>query len=164
MAFSTGSRRTELAYYFGSGKAIALLCVSVFIGVVAFAVCGAHAADVRTNIVLILADDLGNGDVGCYGATKVKTPNIDTLAGATLQPLDRFFPRVQRDSAAPGCGRPNEENARCNCGGSRPGRGAKPRGEGPAMKKYPWLAWLACLLPLTTPCVWRQFLFRSVDN
>jgi arylsulfatase A len=32
------------------------------------------------NIVLINADDLGYGDVGCYGATKVRTPNIDQLA------------------------------------------------------------------------------------
>ena len=32
------------------------------------------------NIVLIFADDLGYGDLGCYGATKVKTPNIDRLA------------------------------------------------------------------------------------
>lgn len=32
------------------------------------------------NIVLMLADDLGYGDTGCYGATKLKTPNIDTLA------------------------------------------------------------------------------------
>ena len=34
----------------------------------------------RPNVVLIYADDLGYGDVGCYGATKVKTPNIDRLA------------------------------------------------------------------------------------
>jgi arylsulfatase A-like enzyme len=32
------------------------------------------------NIVLIYADDLGYGDVGCYGATRVQTPNIDRLA------------------------------------------------------------------------------------
>ena len=39
----------------------------------------AFAAE-KPNIVLIFADDLGYGDVGCYGATKVKTPNIDKLA------------------------------------------------------------------------------------
>jgi arylsulfatase A-like enzyme len=32
------------------------------------------------NIILINADDLGYGDLGCYGATKVQTPNIDKLA------------------------------------------------------------------------------------
>ena len=32
------------------------------------------------NVVLIFADDLGYGDVGCYGATKLQTPNIDRIA------------------------------------------------------------------------------------
>ncbi|SMP54156.1 Arylsulfatase A [Neorhodopirellula lusitana] len=32
------------------------------------------------NVVFILADDLGYGDLGCYGATKLKTPKIDKLA------------------------------------------------------------------------------------
>jgi len=32
------------------------------------------------NIIVIFADDVGWGDAGCYGATKVKTPNIDRLA------------------------------------------------------------------------------------
>ncbi len=39
----------------------------------------------QPNIIVILADDLGYGDVGCYGATAVKTPNIDRLAREGLR-------------------------------------------------------------------------------
>lgn len=34
----------------------------------------------RPNIVFIIADDLGYGDLGCYGQTKIRTPNLDRLA------------------------------------------------------------------------------------
>ncbi len=39
----------------------------------------------RPNIVLIYADDLGYGDVGCYGAERVQTPHIDQLAREGLR-------------------------------------------------------------------------------
>jgi arylsulfatase A len=39
-----------------------------------------NGASARPNIVLILADDLGYGDLSCYGATKVETPRMDSLA------------------------------------------------------------------------------------
>lgn len=38
----------------------------------------------RPNIVVILADDLGIGDLGCYGGTDVLTPHIDALAAAGM--------------------------------------------------------------------------------
>src|SRR6188474_3070602 len=40
----------------------------------------AAAADRRPNTVFLFADDLGYGDVGCFGQTKIKTPNIDQVA------------------------------------------------------------------------------------
>jgi arylsulfatase A-like enzyme len=42
----------------------------------------------RPNIVLIYADDIGYGDVSCYGATKVSTPHVDRLARAGLRFTD----------------------------------------------------------------------------
>lgn len=35
---------------------------------------------IKPNIIYILADDLGYGDLGCYGQTRFETPNIDRLA------------------------------------------------------------------------------------
>ncbi|MHC4406513.1 MAG: arylsulfatase [Planctomycetota bacterium] len=44
----------------------------------------ANAADQRPNIVLILADDLGISDLGCYGS-EILTPNVDELARTGLR-------------------------------------------------------------------------------
>ena len=45
----------------------------------------AVAALDRPNIVLVYADDLGYGDVSCYGATKIRTPNVDRFASQGLR-------------------------------------------------------------------------------
>src|SRR5690348_16619307 len=38
------------------------------------------AAPDRPNVIVILADDMGAGDLSCYGHPRFKTPNIDRLA------------------------------------------------------------------------------------
>ena len=47
------------------------------------------------NVVLIFADDLGYGDLGCYGARGFRTPNIDRMA-ARGRPLHRLLRRPGR--------------------------------------------------------------------
>lgn len=42
----------------------------------------------RPNILVVLADDLGWGDLGCYGATRIPTPNIDALAADGIRFTD----------------------------------------------------------------------------
>ncbi len=48
----------------------------------------APAAAERPNFVLIFADDLGYGDLGCYGAEHVQTPHLDRLAAEGLRLTD----------------------------------------------------------------------------
>ncbi len=54
------------------------------------------AAEGHPNIVYILADDLGYGDLGCYGQQLIKTPNIDRLASEGMKFTDHY-------SGAPVC-------------------------------------------------------------
>lgn len=42
----------------------------------------------RPNIIIMYADDLGFGDLGCYGATEIATPNVDRLAAEGVQFLE----------------------------------------------------------------------------
>lgn len=54
----------------------------IMIGFCCCEVCYAQGSTVtkKPNIIFILADDLGYGDIGCYGQQKIGTPNIDALA------------------------------------------------------------------------------------
>ncbi len=42
----------------------------------------------RPNFVVIMADDLGYGDLGCYGGTRYETPHLDAMAKAGLRLTD----------------------------------------------------------------------------
>lgn len=56
-----------------------ILCTLLLVSVCVAA--GLPDAQAETpNVIVIMADDLGYGDVSCYGATEFKTPNIDQLA------------------------------------------------------------------------------------
>src|SRR5215212_6579325 len=46
------------------------------------------SAEAKPNIVLLYADDLGYGDLSCYGATRIQTPNIDRLSREGLRFTD----------------------------------------------------------------------------
>lgn len=64
-------------------RKICLLCIALLVG-------NTLVAQHRPNIVFIYADDLGYGDLSCYGATKVNTPHIDALAKDGLKFLNAF--------------------------------------------------------------------------
>ncbi|HEX5443973.1 MAG TPA: arylsulfatase [Pirellulales bacterium] len=62
-----------------------LVCVTVWTALAALAELARSESPRQPNIVFILADDLGVGDVGCYGQTKIKTPHIDRLAAEGMR-------------------------------------------------------------------------------
>ena len=53
----------------------------------------------KPNIIYIFADDLGIGDLSCYGATKVSTPNIDRLAGQGVQFTNAYATRSEEHTS-----------------------------------------------------------------
>jgi arylsulfatase A-like enzyme len=52
------------------------------------------SAEKPPNIVLIFADDLGYADLGCFGSTKIRTPNIDSLAREGIKLTNFHVPQA----------------------------------------------------------------------
>ena len=55
----------------------------------AFSACASFAAE-KPNIIYILLDDAGYGDLSCYGQEKFQTPNIDRLATEGMKFTDHY--------------------------------------------------------------------------
>jgi arylsulfatase A len=65
-------------------KIILLIVMSSLLLIAAPAQRNRSASD-KPNIIFILADDMGWGELGCYGSDKIKTPNIDRLAAEGMR-------------------------------------------------------------------------------
>ena len=46
---------------------------------------GQEQGEKQPNVVIIVADDLGYGDLSCYGATRIQTPGMDRIANEGLR-------------------------------------------------------------------------------
>lgn len=60
--------------------------IGIFVAVCfSIAIAQKNGVATRPNVIIINADDLGYGDLSCYGATKIQTPNLDRLAAAGVR-------------------------------------------------------------------------------
>ena len=57
----------------------------ILLGIVSTPLIGQSSKNIKPNVIFIYADDLGYGDLSCYGATKISTPNVDRLAKEGLR-------------------------------------------------------------------------------
>ena len=69
-----------------------LFCLRFCLALALLPLLPALAAPARPNVIIILADDMGWGDLGCYGHPNFKTPNIDRMAREGARLTDFYTP------------------------------------------------------------------------
>lgn len=69
-----------------------LHCVIALLALASLAFAARAATNERLNVIIIFADDMGWGDLGCYGQTKYKTPNLDRMASEGARLTDFYVP------------------------------------------------------------------------
>jgi arylsulfatase A len=71
-------------------KKLIQLLIVVLATIISISNISAQIRSKKPNIIFILADDLGYGDIGCYGQQKIATPNIDRLAKMGIKFTDFY--------------------------------------------------------------------------
>ena len=109
-------------------RSLTMLC-SLSLSLSTIAIAGAAEETTKPNVIVILADDLGSADLGCYGADDLHTPHADALAARGIR-FTQFY------AAAPVCspsraglltGRwPARAGVPTNCASQRGRKGALP--------------------------------------
>ena len=80
----------EASVSWGKVRGIVLLSLTFLLSIASASVKVAEADSQRPNFIVILCDNLGYGDVGCFGSQAHRTPNIDQLAASGLK-LTNFY-------------------------------------------------------------------------
>jgi arylsulfatase A-like enzyme len=116
---------------FGSSRLFsrgAALLTSLLVTLAALLSCRPAQAETtatQPNVIIILADDLGYGDTGCYGQKRIKTPNIDRMASQGVRFTDFY-------AGAPVC-TPSRASLMTGCYPQRIGMAATPEPRRPGM-------------------------------
>jgi arylsulfatase A-like enzyme len=75
------NRRNFLKHFFGGAAAFTMSGCASSVRL---------SSQDKPNIIFIMADDLGYGDLGCYGQTQIQTPHIDRLAAQGMRFTDHY--------------------------------------------------------------------------
>src|SRR6185369_18024994 len=69
---------------------VGLLCVAAWSLVATMSAGAAEGAQKKPNVILILTDDQGYADLGCYGSKTIRTPRIDQMAAEGIRFTDFY--------------------------------------------------------------------------